>query len=179
MENGSKYSNPVRRFLKKAEAWAVNSSKLLVADSSAIQAYLKQEYAVTPHFIPYGADIFTTPHPGVLQSYGLEPYQYYLAIARFEPENNIETIICGYLQSGHTEPLALIGSYQNRYGQELYKQYGDRVMFLGSLYQIEQLNNLRFFSSLYFHGHSVGGTNPSLLEASGLTGDDMRARQYF
>ncbi len=162
----SKYSAKVQRFLKYAEKLAVKSSDVLVADSIGIQEYLKTGYNKQAHFIAYGADVFTGAVTDQLKTYGLPPFGYYLAIARFEPENNIESIIRGYLQSGAKEPLLLIGSYQNKYGTYLKQKYNNEsIRFLGAIYDIHELNNLRYYCRLYFHGHTVGGTNPSLLEA--------------
>jgi glycosyltransferase involved in cell wall biosynthesis len=117
-------------------------------------------------FIPYGADPFEKGTEETISAHDLEKYQYYLAIARMEPENNLETIIEGYLQSGVQDPLIIVGNANNKYGEILFEKYRSvSVRFIGAVYDQELLNNLRFFSKLYFHGHSVGGTNPSLLEA--------------
>lgn len=162
----SKYGSLTKLFLKKAEQWAVESSHFLVADSLGIQKYLSGKYKRDSTYIAYGATVFNTPDNSVLAKYNLTPQQYYLLIARFEPENNIEMIIQGYLQSNDSLPLLLIGSFQNKFGTYLKNKYEQKnVKFLGAIYNLNELNNLRFYSKLYFHGHSVGGTNPSLLEA--------------
>ena len=87
-------------------------------------------------------------------------------IARLEPENNIETIVEGY-DASNTEYDLLIFGTLNDFGKTLQKKYehNKRIRFMGANYNQEHLNNLRYFSRYYFHGHSVGGTNPSLLEA--------------
>jgi hypothetical protein len=83
-----------------------------------------------------------------------------------EPENNIELVIRGYLESGHRYPLIIIGNTQNKYGQFLFRKYAtSSIRFPGAVYNTVSVDALRHFSTLYFHGHSVGGTNPSLLEA--------------
>jgi glycosyltransferase involved in cell wall biosynthesis len=83
-----------------------------------------------------------------------------------EPENNIETVILGYLQTARPYPLIIIGSTENKYGQFLLKKYASNFIRLpGAIYDQATINALRHYSTLYFHGHSVGGTNPSLLEA--------------
>lgn len=162
----SKYSKKVQRFLKHAEKWAVKSSNVLVADSKAIQSYLLQTYKQHAHYIAYGATPFNDPNEAALQALNLTKQQYYLVIARFEPENNIETVIQGYLIADNIKPLVLIGSTHNKFGAYLQQRYKHaNIRFLGSIYDMELLNNLRYFCALYFHGHSVGGTNPSLLEA--------------
>jgi len=162
----SKYSRPVQRFLKVAERWAVQSSDVLIADSRGIQQYLLQRYNKPSQFIAYGAIPFTNPDESVLQNFSLEKYAYNLVIARMEPENNIETIIRGHLQSNRKWKLVIIGGTGNQYGTKLKRTYASEwIHFAGPVYDMNLLNNLRYFSHYYFHGHSVGGTNPSLLEA--------------
>jgi len=162
----SKYSSPVQSFLKRAEKWAVKGSDALIADSKGIQAYLAEKYKKDSTFIAYGATLFDKPDAAVTEKYGLSPYSYNLLIARMEPENNIEAILKGQLDSTGNEKLILIGNYGNKFGSYLKAKYDDpRAVFLGPVYDLTALNNLRYFSNLYFHGHSVGGTNPSLLEA--------------
>lgn len=162
----SKYSKKVQRFLKHAERWAVQSSDALIADSVAIQAYLQENYQREADFIAYGAELFNDPQEALLQEYRVDPFAYHLAIARFEPENNLEMIIKGFLESKCTEPLLLVGSTNNHFGRYLVSAYSsERIKFIGPLYDLAALNTLRYYSRCYFHGHSVGGTNPSLLEA--------------
>ncbi|MGZ5135230.1 MAG: DUF1972 domain-containing protein [Flavitalea sp.] len=162
----SKYSKTVQRFLKKAERWAANNSDKLIADSKGIQQYLFNKYKKESDFIAYGATVFNNPNESIPGKYRVVPNKYNLLIARMEPENNIENILKGYQQSTIQDTLLLIGNYTNSYGSFLRQQYQDeRIRFLGPVYDMDQLNDLRHFSHLYFHGHSVGGTNPSLLEA--------------
>lgn len=165
----SKYSGTVQRFLKLAERLAARHGDVLIADSKGIQEYLQAAYQQPSVFIPYGAEVFGDPDKHVLQPYGLAPFRYHLLIARMEPENNIEMIIRGYLSAGSGDPLVVIGKTDNRFGTYLKDTYGGRagVTFAGGIYDPVVVNNLRYYSGLYFHGHSVGGTNPSLLEAMG------------
>lgn len=165
----SKYNKYVQHFLKKAEAWAALNADVLVADSVGIEKYLKEEYNKPSHFIAYGAPIFKDPKEGMLEKYDLKPFEYDMLIARMEPENNVEMIIKGHVLSGTGRPLLVVGKTDNDFGQHLVGLYGDRedVRFLGGIYETVIIDNLRYFSHLYFHGHSVGGTNPSLLEAMG------------
>jgi glycosyltransferase involved in cell wall biosynthesis len=89
-----------------------------------------------------------------------------MLVARMEPENNIEMILEGHVHSSSTKRLILVGNYNNHFGSYLKNKYTDkRIQFWGPIFDLQLLNNLRHFSSLYFHGHTVGGTNPSLLEA--------------
>ncbi len=162
----SKYNHLTRRFLRWAESLAVKHADSLIADSPGIQQYIMEQYRKESTYIPYGASIFENPDATVLRNYSIEASNYYLLVARMEPENNIEMIIKGYLSSNSSFPLLIIGSTANKYGAQLEKKYsGQQVRFLQAIYDPSILNNMRFFSRLYFHGHSVGGTNPSLLEA--------------
>lgn len=162
----SKYSKPVKRFLKFAEKLAVKSSDLLIADSEVILDYLSKTYHMESTYIPYGAEIFETPDERKITSFNINPGEFFLLMARMQPDNHIEEIIQGFLQSGTAYPLLVIGPTLNRHGKYLEKTYkSERIRFLGPLFDKEKLNNLRYFSGIYFHGHSSGGTNPSLLEA--------------
>lgn len=163
----TKYTPMVRRFLKSAEKWAAISSDFLISDSVAIRSYLKDVYNRDSEFIAYGAHIFQQPDISVLNEYQMKPYGYNMLIARLEPENNIETILDGVLNSKENLPFLVIGKHDTTYGNYLKSKFKSdpRILFLGGIYNIGHLNNLRYYSNLYFHGHSVGGTNPSLLEA--------------
>lgn len=163
----SKFSKTVQGFLKRAERWAVNSSTHLVADSKGIQSYLKKKYGVGATYIAYGSHLFNDPNPAVLDEYNLIPDQYNMLIARLEPENNIEMILDGVQASQTTFPFLVIGKTENPFSSYLIEKYANdkRIRFLGGIYNLDVLNNLRYHCNCYFHGHSVGGTNPSLLEA--------------
>jgi glycosyltransferase involved in cell wall biosynthesis len=162
----SKYNALTQRFLKYAEKIAVNNSNHLIADSKGIQSYLSEKYGVGSSYIAYGATIFSDPDKNILEKYGLVENTYNLIIARMEPENNIETILKGHLLAKNKIKLLIIGNYKNKYGTYLKAKYqGEGIHFMGPIYDLTVLNNLRYFSNMYFHGHSVGGTNPSLLEA--------------
>lgn len=165
----SKYSKAVQKFLKKAERWATIYSDFWISDSLGIQKYLKDEYQKMSVYIPYGSNTFDLPDINVLQPYHLEPYCYDMLIARLEPENNIEVILEGVKNSSNQRPFLVVGKHETSYGNYLKEKFGDcaKIRFCGGIYDIGLLNNLRYFSNLYFHGHSVGGTNPSLLEAMG------------
>ena len=161
----TKYSSKTQSFLKYAEKLAVKKSDFLIADSKGIQTYLKAKYKVDSEYIAYGASLVSEPNTDILEVYNVAPNNYHLVIARFEPENNIEEIIKGHLLFPDKK-LLLVGNYKNEFGsylKETYKQAN--IFFLGGIYDESILNSLRYYSAFYFHGHSVGGTNPSLLEA--------------
>ena len=162
----SKYSGPVQRFLKWAEKQAAVRADALVADSTGIRDYLQQTYGKASEFLPYGADVPERQPASVLQPLGLEPNGYHLLIARMEPENHVEEIIRAHLAVPNAPKLVLVGSLKTPLGQRLHQFIGsEQLQFLGSLYDKPLLDALRQHAALYLHGHSVGGTNPSLLEA--------------
>lgn len=161
-----KYSRPVRRFLKYAEKLAVRHSHFHIADSLVIQSYLKDAYKTESKYIPYGADPCCRIDDDILIRLGIKKQDYFLLMARMEPENNIDLILRGFIESKSTKKCIVIGNTRNRYGRYIMKKYaGNRIHFLGGIFDHEAINTLVAHSHLYFHGHSVGGTNPSLLEA--------------
>ncbi|HMG68257.1 MAG TPA: DUF1972 domain-containing protein [Chitinophagaceae bacterium] len=162
----SKYNKPTQRFLKWAESLAAKNAHTMIADSPGIQNHILSTYKKKPVYIPYGADVFSNPDPNVLKKYGLRPHEYFLMITRMEPENNIEMVIKGYLASNHPYPLFIMGNITNKFGKHIIATYNcNSIKFSNAVYEQAELDNLRYYTSLYFHGHSVGGTNPSLLEA--------------
>lgn len=163
----TKYGKMTRKFLSYAEKLAVKKSDYLISDSLGIRKYLAGKYKVDSEFIPYGATVFDQPDETVLAAFPFRAYEYDLLIARLEPENSLETILDGYVGSARERILAVVGNNNTRYGEYLKNRYVSvkGIVFLGPIYDMTVVNNLRFFSNLYFHGHTVGGTNPSLLEA--------------
>jgi glycosyltransferase involved in cell wall biosynthesis len=162
----SKYPKPIQRFLKHAESWAAKRSDILIADSKVIKEYLQSKYSTDTVFIPYGAQNFQKGDLQVLENYHLEEGQYNLLVARLEPENNIELILEGVQKSSSNRLMLVIGNHETKYGEFLKNKFKDaRIRFVRGTYKKEKINNLRLYCHLYFHGHTVGGTNPSLLEA--------------
>lgn len=163
----SKYSKKVQKFLQFAEKKAIKSSHYLIADSLGIKKYIEEKYHKDATYIAYGAEPFTTAREDVLEQYNVTKYNYNLIIARFEPENNIEMILDGIVESQDHKVVLIIGNPDNNFGNRLKKKFEtyNNIQFIGAIYNKEHLDNLRCFSNIYFHGHSVGGTNPSLLEA--------------
>lgn len=166
----TKYSKPVQRFLRYAERLAIKHSDYLISDSLGIQQYLHTEYGAESDFIPYGANIFTDPRPDRLTNMNLSAFGYDLLIARLEPENSIETILAGAEQAS-IRPMVVVGNHETKYGAFLKSHFSESsvIHFVGGIYDQDMLNNLRYHSNIYFHGHTVGGTNPSLLEAMGCS----------
>lgn len=179
----AKWSAPVRRYWKLSEAGMVKHADLLVCDSRTIERYIQEEYArFSPEtaYIAYGAD--TAPSKladddpafvGWLERNGLEPDGYYLAVGRFVPENNYETMIREFMASGTQRAFALVTGADERFLDELEKRTGfrgdPRIRFVGTVYDQELLRKVRENAFAYLHGHEVGGTNPSLLEALAST----------
>ncbi len=163
----TKYSKPVQQFLKFAERLAANSSDYLVSDSIGIEKFLKEKYKKESTYIAYGAYPFDSPNEDFLKEYNVEKQNFNMIMARFEPENNLDMVLEGVAQSNDKTPILVIGKHETKYGEYLKNKFKshENIRFLGGIYNLEHLNNLRYFSKLYFHGHSVGGTNPSLLEA--------------
>ena len=163
----TKYSKPVQQFLKFAERLAAISSDYLVSDSIGIEKFLKEKYNKDSTYIAYGAHPFINPNEVILKNYNLEKENYNMIMARFEPENNLGMVLEGVSLSNDKTTILVIGKHETKYGAYLKTKFKDfnNIKFLGGIYNIEHLDNLRYFSKIYFHGHSVGGTNPSLLEA--------------
>lgn len=165
----SKFSPMVRRFLDWEEKMAVKYSHYLIADNMGIHDYYKEKYGKESKFLAYGADIHDDFKAEYLEEFGLKSEEYYILIARLEPENNIVMAIEGYLHSKENgrRPLIVVGKTNTPHGKELVEKYGNErnVEFVGGIYDFKKLDSVRHFSKAYFHGHSVGGTNPSLLEA--------------
>lgn len=168
----TKFNKYVQKFLQFSEKIAIKRSDYWIADSKAIQSYLAETYQVESKYIAYGANIFDQPDSNVIKEFGVEIGKYSLLIARMEPENNIEMILEGVAQSNYPHPFLVIGNIHNKFGLYLQEKFSEqtKIRFVGPIYTMEKLNNLRYFSDYYFHGHSVGGTNPSLLEAMASKG---------
>ncbi|MBN1990735.1 MAG: DUF1972 domain-containing protein [Bacteroidales bacterium] len=147
-------------YLRFCEYCAVKLTRNLVVDSREIGSILYKKYSVNTVFIPYGADTCNEPKVKV----GV-PEKYCLAIARITPENSIKQIANAAILA--KIPIVIVGSIDSGYGKMLYEQYSQSklVHFYGAAYNQDELNALRLGALLYIHGHTVGGTNPSLLEA--------------
>lgn len=165
----SKFNKLIQKFIFWEEQIAVKYSQYLIADNMGIHDYYKEKYGKESMFLAYGADTHDNYSTNYLKEFKLESNKYLLLIARIEPENNIEMAINGFLKSNlsNAMPLIIIGKTTTPHGKYLYRKYKsiERVQFIGGVYDFEKLNSLRHYSYVYFHGHSVGGTNPSLLEA--------------
>lgn len=179
----AKWPKPVRMYWKFSEKLMVKHSDLLICDSKNIEKYIQETYTkYNPNtiYIAYGAEVRRSKlvdNDEKLQiwynSKGLTPKNYYLAVGRFVPENNYETMIREFMQSHTQKDFALITNVSDKFMNELKARTGfdkdKRIKFVGTVYDQELLMKIRENAFAYFHGHEVGGTNPSLLEALAST----------
>lgn len=163
----SKYAKPIQYFLKYAEKLAIKHSDFFIADSPVIQNYLQTKYNINSRYIAYGAELSSPRDEEILKSYNTLKRNYFLLMARIEPENNIEIILEGFYNSYSDKEFIVIGDVKNKFGKYLINRFKDdlRIKFIGAVFNKEKVCTLQYYCYLYFHGHSVGGTNPSLLEA--------------
>ena len=164
----AKWGGAGRQYYRNAESLAVRWSDALIADAVGIADYYRREFGAPTTLLTYGAPLIT-PGSDRLAELGLEAGGYHLVVARFEPENHVDVIVDGYRRSKATKPLVVVGSapYSDEYTRRVHELADDRVRFLGGVWDQAQLDQLYGNCFTYLHGHSVGGTNPSLLRAIG------------
>lgn len=175
----AKWSKLVRAYWKKSEELMVKHSDLIICDSINIEKYIRESYGVkNTTFIAYGAE--TRKSVGAEDRYevwlkekGLRDGEFYLVVGRFVPENNYETMIREFMKSKTDKDFAIITNVNDGFLAELEQKLGfrkdKRIKFVGTVYDQELLMKIRENAYGYFHGHEVGGTNPSLLEALSST----------
>ena len=162
----SKWNKLIQSLTRLLEKYGVKYSDYLIADNLAIQDYLFNEYNVESELIEYGTVPVNKPDLSYLQKYNMCKAKYIVTIARLEPENNLEMMCDGYINSKIKMPYYIIGNHLTDYGDFLKDKYrGYGIKFLGGIYDKTCLDSIRYYSFCYIHGHSVGGTNPALLEA--------------
>lgn len=179
----AKWPAPVRKYWKISEKLMTKHADLMICDSKNIESYIRQtyaDYAPATTYISYGAETRKSNLSGddekLLAWYAekdLAPKDYYLVVGRFVPENNYETMIREFMKSKTEKKFALITNVSGSFLNELEEKTGfredPRIRFVGTVYDQELLMKIRENAYGYFHGHEVGGTNPSLLEALGCT----------
>lgn len=164
----SKWGVFARAYLLFSEMLAVLFADKIIADSKALVGYYSKRYGVKAVYIPYGADIVTSADARVLKKFNLDSKEYFIVIARLEPENSIEMILDGFVRSESKKTLVVVGPVSNAYSLALKRRFeGKNVRFIGGIFDSALTDALRFHCFAYFHGHTVGGTNPSLLSAAG------------
>lgn len=166
-----KWSGTGRRYYLGVEKLAVKLADALIADAPAIASYYANKFSAETELISYGARIVRDPSKDRLSDFGLEPKKFHLVVARFEPENHVDMIVQGFSESDATFPLIVVGSapYAAAYTRKI-EEIADadpRIRLLGGIWDQELLDQLYTNALTYAHGHSVGGTNPSLLRAMG------------
>jgi len=172
----NKFNGIIKFMLKIQERLGVFWADKIIADSMGIKKYYDDKYGKNTEFIAYG--VSETPKINWNEEYLpeslkgiIEDSNYWLLVARLEPENNIHTIVDGYLKSKTKKPLVIVGNFLNSDYENTVKDMMDgmdedkNIVFTGGIYNQMGLNMLRQNSFCYLHGHSVGGTNPSLIEA--------------
>lgn len=158
-----------RRYYRFAESLAVRASDVVIADAHAIADYYRHQFGVASRVIAYGAPELANIEPTKLAALGLGSREYHLVVARFERENHVLEIVRDYVSSSARRPLVVIGSapYADQYTAQIEQAADARVRLLGGVWDQDLLNQLYAHCLTYLHGHSVGGTNPSLLRAAG------------
>ena len=155
-----KWGSFTQKFLKFSELMAVKFSDVIIADNKAIGEYVTQEYAKYSDIIAYGGD-------HAIREINLESRQkdYAFGLCRIEPENNVEIILSSFSKTNKN--LKFVGNWDSSdFGKNLKSTYSsfDNIILLDPIYDLDQLYTLRKNCSFYLHGHSAGGTNPSLVE---------------
>lgn len=182
----AKWNRLIRGYWIISEEMMVCRSDLVICDSLNIERYIRSSYAhkagkeLKTTYIAYGAEtrnsLLTDDDPGFaawMREKGLKAGEYYLVVGRFVPENNYEIMIREFMTSNTRKKFAIITNVNDKFLSRLEEklQFGkdDRIRFVGTVYDQELLLKIRENAFGYFHGHEVGGTNPSLLEALGAT----------
>ena len=167
----AKWKGWVRRYLKASEGMAVRFADTIIADNKGIQDYVKEQYHKEATLITYGGDhalvqLEPEREKEILDKYGLTSNDYAMSVCRIEPENNCHMTLEAYANS--KQQLIFVGNWQrNGYSIKLKEEYSgyNNIKLLDSIYDIDELYALRKNARCYIHGHSAGGTNPSLVEA--------------
>ena len=166
-----KWNRCVKLFLKFSERMAIRYSDIIVADNKGIKDYVREEYGINSELIAYGGDhtlisVTDDEKQSILEEYNLVVKEYSFSVCRIEPENNVHIALQAFKENG--QKLVFIGNwFKNEYGRALFKEYQDvsNIILLSPVYDLKVLFVLRSSCKFYIHGHSAGGTNPSLVEA--------------
>ncbi|HEY0888143.1 MAG TPA: DUF1972 domain-containing protein [Nocardioides sp.] len=167
----AKWNGAGRHYYRTAECLAVRWADALIADAEGIADYYREEFGAATELLSYGAPLQFDVGADRIAELGLDARRYHLVVARFEPENHVLEIVSGYHRSDASLPLVVVGSapYSDDYTARIRAAAQDdpRIMMLGGVWDQAQLDELYGNALTYLHGHSVGGTNPSLLRAMG------------
>lgn len=166
-----KWGKWTRRFLKFSERMAVKYADVIVSDNKGIQDYVREEYGKDSALIAYGGDhvlknVSADKQSEILKDLGLTGNEFAFTVCRIEPENNCHIVLEAFRKTG--KKLAFVGNWErSEYGRSLKMKYGNEcnIKLFNPIYDLDVLYALRNNCQLYVHGHSAGGTNPSLVEA--------------
>lgn len=170
-KNRDKYSKYHKFYLEYLTRNKIIAPDAIISDNWGIQQYAKDEYGRDSYLIAYGGDqalvnLTEDEQNDILDSYGLHSKDYAISVCRIEPENNCHITLEAFATTN--KPLVFIGNWnKNEYGRKLKEQYGrsPNIKLIEPVYDLKILYSLRNNACLYIHGHKVGGTNPSLVEA--------------
>lgn len=165
----SKWSPFAKKVIQWAESLLMKNCAVIIADNQGIKNYIQEKYNKQSCLIAYGGDqskrIAITPSSVRKYSFLEKPYCF--SVARIQPDNNIDLILQAFLQI-KSIPIVFVGNWNNSdYGKKIKKQYSNQnnIILLDAIYNRDELDLLRSNCTVYIHGHSAGGTNPSLVEA--------------
>lgn len=165
----SKWGAVAKIWFYMNEAFGLRLAHVPIADHPQIAAHLKGRQRCQPVMIPYGADAVDNADPTLLHKFGLAPDRYVISIARIEPENSIKELVTAARDLPEGFRAVFLGRLDpaNPYHRAVRSAACERTLFPGAVYDGPTVRALRFFARAYLHGHQVGGTNPSLVEALG------------
>ncbi len=168
----SKWPRMAKTYFRLMEWIALRAANRIIADADSIAESLEIRHRklTSCTVIPYGCEVVENPPSAEpLSRWGLEAGRYYLVVCRLEPENHVLEILHGLQQSGSAMSLIVVGDHRAKTGyvDRLLSVRDERIRMIGTVYDRALLSSLRYHAFAYLHGHSVGGTNPSLLEAMG------------
>jgi glycosyltransferase involved in cell wall biosynthesis len=165
----AKWGPLARAYFRSAARSAIKFCNWLITDAEAMRKIYLEEFQKETTMIAYGAYVESSVRPELVRQFGVEPGDYYLIASRLIPENNADLIIEGFVESGTRRKLVIAGgaNYDSPFHRRLKEIANDRVIFTGHLHDQSVIKELHCNCFAYVHGHSVGGTNPSLLKAMG------------
>ncbi len=165
----AKWGPVARWYFRSAAHSAVKFCSELVTDADAMKEFYRERFAKDTTMIAYGAYIETSANPDLIRQYGVEPGEYYLIASRLIPENHADMIAQAFLDSGSSKKLLIAGgaNYDSPFHRTLRAMSGEKILLAGHIDDQEVIRELHCNCFAYLHGHSVGGTNPSLLKAMG------------
>jgi glycosyltransferase involved in cell wall biosynthesis len=165
----AKWGPLARLYFRTAARSAIRFCNRLITDAEAMRRIYLDEFNQETTMIAYGAYVESSEQPDLVRQFGVEPGSYYLIASRLIPENHADLIMLGFLASGTTKKLVIAGgaNYDSPFHRRLREIATDSVIFTGHINDQSVIKELHCNCFAYVHGHSVGGTNPSLLKAMG------------